>query len=227
MRGTRYNAQTKKLAEEWRSSGKTYTEIRKRFGIPKSTLSVWFGKKYAGIFTREKQLAHLAATRLLAIAAIKRRVKTQNKLIQEKITSEIQTYPLGNIGLQKSILAALYWAEGSKHSKMSGLKFANTDPALLRLFITLLRNCFHPDEKQFHVILHLHHYHSVKKCKDFWSKCLDIPLTQFWKTYFKKRSVTKRFRKNFVGICFLYHSNSTIRKEMMELGHQLQECVAP
>ncbi len=227
MRGTLYTTHIKKLAEKWRSSGKTYSEIRKRFGIPKSTLSVWFGKKYAGIFTREKQLTHLAATRPLAIAAIKKRIRNENQSIKEKISSEIKNYPLENIGLQKSVLAALYWAEGSKHSGMSGLKFANTDPALLRLFITLLRNCFHPDEKRFHVILHLHYYHSIKECKNLWSKQLDIPLTQFWKTYLKKRSVTKRYRKNFMGICFLYHSNSIIRKEMMELGYQLQRHIAP
>lgn len=221
MRGTLYSKETKRVIEQWRARGKSYSEITRRFNVPKSTLSTWLNKKYKGLYSRERQLRHLANARPLALAAIQRRIERENSFIREKVAMEFKTYPLGEIGLQKSILAALYWAEGAKHGRMSGIKFANTDPALLRLFLILLRNCFHPDEKRFHVILHVHYYHSKKECEHFWSKQLDIPLTQFWKTYVKRRSVTKRFRKNFVGICFLYHSDSRLRKEMMELAHQL------
>lgn len=219
MRGTLYTTHTKKLAEKWRASGKTYTEIRKQFGIPKSTLSVWFGKKYAGIFTREKQLEHLTKVRTLAVAAIKRRIEHERQTIQDKVSDEIKSFPLNNTGLQKSILAALYWAEGSKGGH--GLKFANTDPDLHTLFITLLRKCYRPDESRFRVYIYVHHYHNIQECEKFWADLLGIPRPQFWKTYIKKRSVTKRYRRNFMGICFLYHQDSKLRKEIMELAHQL------
>lgn len=219
MRGTFYSSHTKKLAEEWRSSGKTYSEIKKRFGIPKSTLSVWFGKKYAGIFTREKQLKHLTKVRVLAVAAIKRRVEHERQTTQNKVSAEIKQFPLHDMGLQKSIVAALYWSEGSKNGY--GLKFANTDPDLHTLFITLLRKCYSPDESRFRVYVYVHYYHNIDKCERFWSNLLKIPRAQFWKTYIKKRSATKRFRKNFMGICFLYHQDSKLRKEIMELAYQL------
>ncbi|KKU59138.1 MAG: hypothetical protein UX81_C0012G0003 [Parcubacteria group bacterium GW2011_GWA2_47_12] len=221
MRGTLYTTHIKKLAEKWRSSGKTYSEIRKRFGIPKSTLSVWFGKKYAGIFTREKQLEHLTKVRKLAIDAIKKRVECDKKTIQDKVVAEIKGFPLYDVGLQKSIVAALYWAEGSKNGHY--LKFANTDPNLHTLFITLLRKCYKPNEFGFRAHVYVHYYHSIQECEKFWSDLLKIPRSQFWKTYVKKRSVTKRFRRNFMGICFLYHQDSKLRKEIMELAHQLYE----
>ncbi len=219
MRGTFYTKDTKKLVEQWRGKGKTYSEITRRFNVPKSTLSTWLNKKYKGMYNQERQLAHLAKARPLALAAIQRRIEKGNTLIREQVSREIETYPLAEVGLQKSILASLYWAEGSKSG--AGLKFANTDPDVHHLFITLLRKCFRPDESKFRVHIYVHHYHSIKECKKFWSELLKVPQTQFWKVYIKKRSTTKRFRKNFMGICFVYHSDSKLRKEIMELAHQL------
>ena len=62
--------------------------------------------------------------------------------------------------------------------------------------------------------------------KKIWSKELNIPLNQFTKTSIKKRSKTKKFRKNFAGICFIYYGNSKIRKELLELGLKLEKTIA-
>lgn len=220
MRGTLYSQKTKREVEQWRAQGKSYSEITRRFGVPKSTLSFWLNKKYAGIY-QDRRLEHLAKARPFALAAIQRRIEREKLEIRNKVAAELRTYPLSNIGLQKAVLASLYWAEGAKRGRIAGLKFANTDHQLLKLFLTLLRNCFHPDERKFRVGLHLHYYHRIRECKTFWSRELDIPSSQFWKPYIKKRSATNRYRKNFKGICFLYHSNSRIRKEMLELAFQL------
>lgn len=221
MRGTLYTRDTKKLVERWRSKGKTYSEITRHFHVPKSTLSTWLNKKYKGIYSQERQLAHLAKARPLALAAIQRRIERGNTLIRERVSREVKTYPLAEVGLQKSILAALYWAEGAKHAKVSGLNFANTDPKMIKLFASLMRKCYVVDEKRFRVRLYLHYYHHIKKVRRFWSKLLDIPTVQFNKVYIKKRSKTKRFRKNFMGICFLKYSDSRIRKELLMLTEQI------
>lgn len=221
MRGTLYSKETKRAVEHWRARGKSYSEITRRFNVPKSTLSTWLNKKYKGLYSREKQLKHLANARPLALAAIQRRIERENSFIQEKVAMELKTYPLGEIGLQKSILAALYWAEGAKHAKVSGLNFANTDPKMIKLFASLMRKCYVIDEKRFRVRLYLHYYHHIKKVRRFWSKLLDIPTVQFNKVYIKKRSKTKRFRKNFMGICFLKYSDSRIRKELLMLTEQI------
>lgn len=222
MRGTLYTKEIKRAVENWRSKGKTYTEIKEKFGVPKSTLSVWFSKKYAGIFTREKQFAHLERIRPLATAAVKKRNELRQEMVRQKINLETKKYPFDDIGLQKSILASLYWAEGAKYDKVSGLKLTNTDPALVSLFLALLRKCYTLDESRLRVYLHLHYYHKIKPTRRFWSDTLHIPTSQFAKVYIKKRSVTKRFRKNFMGICSLCYFDSNIRRELMEITKQLQ-----
>ena len=221
MRGTLYTKEIKKAVEKWRARGKTYSEIKDRFGIPKSTLSVWFSRKYVGIFDKKKQLVHLERIRIIALASIRKRNELRQYNLQKKISQEIETYPLADTGLQKSIIASLYWAEGAKYKGVSGLKFANTDPTLIKLFVTLLRKCYKLNEGKFRVYLHLHYYHKIKSTKRFWSELLDIPLSQFTKPYMKKRSATKHYRQNFRGICFIYYFDSNIRREIMETAKQL------
>ena len=219
MRGAHYSTEVKRQVEKWRIQGKSYAEINREFHVPRSTLSTWLNKKYAHVY-KDRQAEHLARSRPLALAAIQRRIQKENSEIHNKVSEELPAFPLTSIGLQKAVISSLYWAEGSKSGH--GLKFANTDPNIHRLFITLLRKCFHPDESKFRVHVYVHHYHNPSECREFWSKLLKIPQTQFWKTYTKKRSRSKRFRKNFMGICFVYHSDSRLRKEIMELANQLQ-----
>ncbi len=108
MRGTLYTKDTKRLVEEWRGKGKSYSEITRRFKVPKSTLSTWLTQRYKGMYSREKQLTHLAKARPLALAAVQKRIKEENEKIKKRVTAELKMYPLTHIGLQKSILAAHY-----------------------------------------------------------------------------------------------------------------------
>lgn len=228
MSGKFYSATVKKKAKQLRRQRKTYSEITKQLGIPKSTLSGWFGERLGVSFTmdREAQLAHLRRIRLLAVKVVKDKFAKlralEDKEVAEAVRREIRKFPKNNLAVYKSLLSMLYWAEGSKHEKMSGLKFANTDPDLMLLYLTLLRKCYDMDEAGFRVRLHVHYYHSIKETKKYWSKLLNIPLSQFNKVYIKKRSKTKKFRRNFIGICFLYHRGSNIRKELMGLALALQ-----
>lgn len=221
MRGRIYGENIKKKAEKLRASGKTYKEIRDLLNIPKSTLSNWLSKKFSGVFSKEKQLSHLAKIRPLAADAKKREREEKQTILRKKVSKEAKTYPLNNIGLLKSVLSALYWAEGAKHKGVSGLKFVNTDPKLAKFYITILRKCYKLDEVKFRIRLHLHYYHGIREAKKFWSNLLNIPLNQFTGVYVKKRSRKKRFRKNFMGICFINYLDSNIRKELLELANQL------
>lgn len=223
MRGKIYNKEIKKEVSKLRQAGRTYKEIRDLLGIPKSTLSVWLSKKYPGIFNREKQLKHLATIRPLAIAKIKKRNEDRALKVSECVKIELEKYSLIDPASLKLILAMLYSAEGARYEGVSGLKFVNTDPKLLQIFIILLRKCYQVDIKKFRIRLHLHYYHNKKQAKKYWSDLLGVPEDQFWKTYLKKRSKTKKFRKNFMGICFINYSDSDIRRELLELTNQFHD----
>ena len=221
MRGKYYSQEIKNKIESLRSSGKTYGQLTALYGVPKSTLSTWLGKKYPGVFDKAARLVHLERIRILSQNRLREIRLQQEKALYDKISKEFRTYPLENLGFYKSILAALYWAEGAKHERVSGIKFVNTDPKMMSLYIRLLRKCYKIDEKRFKIRVHVHYYHKHREVKELWSELLQVPQNQFWKIYHKKRSITKRFRKNFMGICFLYHSDSNIRKELLEISRSL------
>ncbi len=219
MGATRYSKEVHREVLRMGTSGKTYTEIREKFPIPKSTLSVWFknaGKKP----DRARQLEHLKRVRPVAMATIRRRKEERVALAAEIAGKELGRLPLKNKGVQKALLAMLYWAEGAK-SETTGLRFVNTDPVLAKLYISLLRSAYLLDESRIRIRLHLHHYHQHRKAITFWSKLLRVPDSQFGKIYVKKRSVLKRFRKNFQGICFINYFDGAVRRELLSLGQQI------
>jgi hypothetical protein len=217
-----YSDSTKQEVLALGTSGKTYREIQELYPIPKSTLSYWF-KNAGQAQDRTKQLEHLARIRPIS-----------NKIKHEQKQSRIETsktdalavlgdLPLENISVCKSMLAMLYWAEGGKQE--GNLKFTNTDPVLALLFITLFRACYSVDEGRFRVALQVHDYHDQEEVLSFWSKKLNLPTSQFWKIYVKKRSVTKKFRRNFMGICHIHYSSSAIQRELLALGVAIAEKV--
>jgi hypothetical protein len=216
----RYDAHTKKQVAALRAQGKTYGDIQKLFPIPRSTLSAWLGKKYAHIFTREAQLAHLAQIRPLSTIKVRRMRVEKYARASEKASAVAHTLTLTNTGIQQALLSMLHWAEGTKKDGV-GLRFANTDPRMMHLYLSLLRNCFAIDETRLRIRLHVHYYHEKRETVRFWSSLLRIPESQFWKTYVKKRSTQKRFRKNSRGICFLYYPGDLIRKELLETAYEI------
>ena len=216
----RYSKEIRQKAERLKQSGKSYSEITSLLGIPKSTLSNWLGDKFIH-FTREQQVAHLARIRKIAAASVQDRIRKRDEELSKLVKKEVVKYPLKKIGFLKTILGMLYWAEGAKYSGVSGLKMVNTDPELLRLYITLLRKCYKIDEERFRIRLHLHYYHNKGEARKFWSDVLRVPESRFATVFVKKRSRKKRFRKNFMGICFVNYFDSNIRREILEIDRQV------
>lgn len=229
MRGKIYSEKEKEKVKQLILEGKSYNEITRLLGVPKSTTSTWFGKTIRKPWNRKTMLEHLANIRKLAAIANRnkweKKRKEEAQLIKTKIEKELKNYPLENIGFYKSLLAMLYWAEGAKSEKACALKFANTDPDLALLYVTLLRLCYNIDETRLRIGLYVHYYHSIRRVRNFWSRTLNIPPNQFYKVYVKKRSKTKRFRKNFAGICFINYGDNKIRKELLELGSSLGKII--
>ena len=222
MRGNYYTKYTKTRADRLRLRGKNYREIKDLLGIPKSTLSTWFSKKHAHIFNRKAQLIHLAKIRLIARQSVLIRIEQRDKEINRKAIQLLQKLEC-NEPTNKLALGLLYWAEGAKHAKVSGLIFVNTDPLLMRLFVELLRRSYNLDESKFRIRIHLHYYHEKKPLLKFWSELLNIPKQQFAKPFLKLRSKKKRFRKNSKGICLLRYADSNIRRELLAIGRIFAE----
>ncbi len=208
-------------AEVMRRAGGSYKEIFNKFAIPKSTLSTWFSEELGSFMDDpKKQHAHLARIREMSIAKFTVRRLAKQRFIYEKVRN-ILGDSLIDLPTKRAMLAMLYWAEGAKTEAAGGLKFTNTDPLLSQLYIRLLRDCYEIDESKLRVRLHLHYYHPIRETRRFWSQLLAIPEEKFGKIYIKKRSETKKFRRNFKGICFIIYWNKDLKREVMETAVSL------
>jgi hypothetical protein len=101
---------------------------------------------------------------------------------------------------------ALYWAEGAKTS--NDLAMANTDPALLRLFIRWVRTYLSPDA-DFRLSLHLHQGNDERAAQQFWRRELALPAARFTKTYLKPNGTGHRKNRLEHGVCRIRVCRST------------------
>lgn len=222
MAGARHAADIQKKVLKMGLSGKTYSEIRALYPIPKSTLSFWFKRAHAPrALDRTRMLEHLAKVRRLGLKTIMERRQAWIDGARRLGAQEADQVAVADPVVGKALLAMLYWAEGAKHAKVHGLVFVNTDPILMRLYISLLRRVYSIDETRFRARLHLHYYHKRSVALKFWSDLLQIQISQFGKIYVKKRSKRKRFRQNFQGICFVKYPLNPAREELLALGRAI------
>lgn len=226
MKRQKHTTETRTEVERMRSRRCTYAEIRASFPIPKSTLSVWLSKKYAGTFDAKTRALHLQKTRVLATKTIRAKKQERIRNATERGAASAERVPMHEVDVLRAMLGMLYWAEGTKHEAATSLTFTNTDPALVHLYITLLRQCISAEESKFRVRLHLHHYHSREAAVTFWSKLLRVPSKQFGKIYIKQRNANKKFRRNFMGICFVIYHDAAVLRELMAFARSLGTRVA-
>lgn len=209
-----------------RQRGASYSGIYKELRVPKSTLNLWFKDlPYPNHMYFIDQKSWLAEIRKLSAAANRKKRQDGMAKISQKVKKEVEEWELlKSRETQKSLLSMLYWAEGQKlPERGTPVKFANTDPKLVLLFLTLLRNCYQLDKTKLRIQIHVHWYHNQRKVQRFWSKLLSVDESLFNKIYVKQRSKTKRFRKNFAGICFVIYYSVNLRREIVETGYNIAE----
>ncbi len=177
-----------------RKEGKSYGEINKILGLPKSTLSTWLKDLPISKKVREKNINN-------AKSVWAKNIIEFNKLRSEKYQKDTQLL-LDNFSLQVPLVSkdilffiglSLFWAEGGKREKWSVI-FVNSDPIMVKAMMRFFREvCFVPEEK-FRLRMHIYPNIDENEAKEFWSKITKLPLTQFGKsqTQISKSSQHKR-----------------------------------
>jgi hypothetical protein len=79
----------------------------------------------------------------------------------------------------------LYWGEGAKSENV--VKFTNSDPAMIKVFLQFLRNICGIDESRLKALVHIYPDHNEKELILFWIKKTGIPKNQFYKSYLHER----------------------------------------
>jgi hypothetical protein len=104
--------------------------------------------------------------------------------------SKLKTAGIKEVGIlnKRELFIAgisLYWAEGFKKDSQVGL--ASLDPMMIKFFINWLKTCFGYTNEDliFRVTANISHQHRIKEIESYWSKELNVPLTQFRKPFFQ------------------------------------------
>lgn len=81
----------------------------------------------------------------------------------------------------------LYWGEGAKTENT--VKFANSDPEMIRVFLSFLREICGVQEERLKALIHLYPDNNEDELKIFWSKLTNIPISQFYKSHIHKGKI--------------------------------------
>jgi transcriptional regulator with XRE-family HTH domain len=210
----------RKQGRELRALGWSVKEIERHLGVSRSSASLWVRdiqlneeqRRRLSEKTSKGQLA-AAVRKAEAFRLIRREYQEDGrKLARERGSS----YAAG---------CMLYWAEGWK--SRTSVRISNSDPDLLILFASFLREHFDVPDERFRVHCHLFadhlaHQHEIER---FWLDDLRLPsgcLLKSTVNVYSKYSQKKRVNKLLYGTCDLgVHSTrivQTIYGSIQEYG---------
>lgn len=197
----------KEKAIKLRISGMSYSQIKSKINVSKSTLSVWL-EKYPLSPEKIKELRDWNPRRIENCRNTKlknRQQKLQN--VYNNISSEI------NLLSRRDLFIAglfLYWGEGTKASR-DMVAFTNTDPAMIKFFIKWMK-IFDVSQNKMRVKLHLYKDMDIDEKVQFWSKTSNIPVKNFRKPYIKDSKFSSLTYKNSFGqgTCTVMYGNSDL-----------------
>ena len=173
----------------------SYSQIKNTLKISKSTLSCWL-RDYPLSKQRIDELRGSNEHRIEKFRETMRR-KHENRLKEIYKTEKESILPLSDREIFIFGLG-LYWGEGTKR-QMKELSISNTDPDLIKFFIHWLQKNLDVPKQKIRILLHLYEDMNVEEQTNYWSKTLNIPLSQFNHPYMKKTSQTDINHKGGFG----------------------------
>jgi len=112
--------------------------------------------------------------------------------------------------------ALLYWAEGYKTDKATGLDFANSDPDMALLFMRFLRCRYSLDSKRLYCQVYYYADQDIAAITSFWSKKLKLPPTSFRYPY-KKVNFKPGGKKLPYGVVHIRYTDKKLLRDVMNL----------
>jgi hypothetical protein len=178
-----------------RKQNKSYSQIKKILKVSKSTLSYWL-RKYPLSKQRIKELRDCNEQR---IERFRETMRKKKEVRLQQFYNEQKQFLLP-LSKRELFLAGifLYWGEGKKTS-FTEVSVSNTDPSMIKFFITWIVNSLKVPRDKIKIQLHLYKNMEVKKEIDFWSNTLNFPENQFNKPYIKESSSLRINHKGGFG----------------------------
>lgn len=196
----------RELGQALRQLGLAYREIREIIPAPQSTLSTWC--KDLELPSHAKERIRAERARLIGRRGVGKRRREQR-------LREIEAIRLDGMIEGRELISdpswmagvVAYWSEGAKSD--GRLRFANSDPEMVSLFISWARRYLDLDLGRFIIALHLHSGQDELERREFWSQVTGLPLDQFRKTYIKPEGTGHRKNVLYNGTASMRVTKST------------------
>lgn len=175
-----------------------------------------------------QRLSEMQTAKRLSISANKvRRVLDKYKVPRRSISDAITNLHITKFGKrpftiredlspQQRVLKVagvmLYWGEGTKRG--GSVALANSDPAMVQMFLRFLREICGVDESRLRVGLHHYRDHNPRKLMKFWSEVTRIPLRQFDRPFLHFAGVGSYTMKSQYGTVAIRYSDSRLLKTL-------------
>lgn len=170
-------------ARHLRHKGFSLNQIVSALNISKSSASTWV-RDVKLTKNQIRFLGHKAHLKEVIVKRVETRLKNENarrRLIMDAHKKHIQGDSI-NLETLKILGTCLYWAEGGKSQKNRSFSFWNSDPLMVKVMLTFLRNVCKIPEDKFRGHINLHVHLNAKTAEKYWSSISRIPISQFYKT---------------------------------------------
>ncbi|MDP3956650.1 MAG: hypothetical protein Q8P97_01500 [bacterium] len=109
--------------------------------------------------------------------------------------------------------AMLYWGEGAKGG--GTVKFANSDPEMIKVFLCFLRKVCGIHEERLKALIHMYPDHNEQKLQKFWSSVTKISKNRFYKSYVHVGRVGTYKYKSLYGTLALNYSDKRLLETIL------------
>lgn len=184
---------TKTEAIDLRLQGASYSQIKEKLGVSKSTLSGWL-KKYPLSRERIRELRDFSEKR---IESFRNTMRLKREYRQNQVYKKERKHliPLTDKELYIAGLM-LYWGEGTKTTPAT-TSLSNTNPDIVKFFVFWLINILHIPKNKVFVKLHLYSDMNREQETKFWSDELKLPTSQFKNPHLKSSTLSGLTYKSF------------------------------
>jgi len=194
--------------------------IEHRLKIPRSTLSGWFKNIKLSKKHRDKLDQNWKNSLKIARgkAILWHHHQKEKRLEKARFDAEnvLTTIDIENTQLLELTLALLYMGEGTK--KTSETAIGNSDPLILKFFISILRNVYHVSNEQIRCQLNLRADQNPEEMKCYWAKELNVPVENFKHISVDKRTIGTKTFSHYKGVCQVRCGKVEIQRKLVYLS---------
>lgn len=200
-------AQLREQAVNFRTNENlSYSEIRKRLDVAKSTLSYWL-REFPLSEERILELRRQGWKRGEASRERFRNTMRKKQEIKNKAVYECYRKKFKNLSEENFFIAGLmlYLGEGDKRN-YAQTALSNTDPNIIKFFIKWLVQFFDVERAALKIQLHLYENMDIEKEEQFWRNALNLPKEQFYNSAIRKlKKASFSYKESFRhGTCQAY-----------------------